>query len=205
MFDRSNTQAALRVIEETKRRFLNEFLDDEDDEGAAFLRPFLDHIELVSSSGVMAQFPSSQGPAALASAASTVLTLLYARSMSRLPARFREGLGDSFFGLAGLGLGYLEQLREVSAELDAGVADSDIEFLELLAPFFLGSEMSPKNKAFVDNVMERMGARNANEFLIVLFTQVGLSERFCSELMNKSDRIMEAWFADLVKLMGDDD
>jgi hypothetical protein len=125
--------------------------------------------------------------------------------MSRFAADFRQGLGETFFQIAGLALGYLETLEKVTQELGIELRGDVLELLELLPGFFLGSEMSRENREFIQRVFANSGARNSVEFLVIMLKQIDIPEQVCMAVFKKSESLREAWFKALLAMMEAED
>jgi hypothetical protein len=195
------------TVQKTLRKASYTLLDelDLDHEGKAIFGIFFDHVELIADSDIVTQFNSSATLADRVSGAAFALVLFYSNGMSKLPADFRQGMGETFFQIAGMALAYLETLEDVTQDLGIELRDEVVELLELLPGFFLGSEMSRENREFIQRVFANSGARNAVEFLIIMLKQLGVPEQVCTVVLKKSGSLMEAWFKDLVAMIGADD
>ena len=176
-----------------------------DDEGKAIFGIFFDHVELIAGSDIVTRFDSSATLADRISSAAVALVLFYSNSMSKFPADFRQGMGETFFQIAGLVLGYIETLEEVTQDFGIELPSDVRGLLELLPGFFIGSEMSRENREFIQRVFTNSGARNSFEFLTIMLKQVNIPEQVCTAVLKKSDLLMEAWFKDILAMMEAED
>jgi hypothetical protein len=199
----NNAETVQKILREASYALQDEL--ELDDEGKAIFGVFFDHVELIADSDIVTRFNSSATLTERVSGTAVALVLFYSNSMSRFPADFRHGLGETFFHIAGLALGYLETLEKVTQDLGIELRGDVLELLELLPGFFLGSEMSRENREFIQRVFANSGARNPVEFLVIMLKQLDIPEQACMVVLKRSESLMEAWFKDLVALMEADD
>jgi hypothetical protein len=199
----NNPETVQTILRETSSALQEEL--GLDAEGKAIFGIFFDHVDLIVDSGIVTGFDASATLADRVSGAAAALVLFYSNSMSRFPDDFRRGLGQTFFQIAGLALGYLEKLEELMQELGIEQRRDVLELLELLPGFFLGSEMSHHNREFIERVMANSGASTPVEFLLLMLKQMGIPEHVCTGLLNESESLKDAWFKHLLTVMEADD
>jgi hypothetical protein len=199
----NNAETVQKILGEVSHALQDEL--ELDDEGKAIFGIFFDHVELIADSDIVTRFNSSATLADRVSGAAVALVLFYSNSMSTFPADFRQGLGETFFQIAGLTLGYIETLEKVTQDLGIELRGDVLELLELLPSFFLGSEMSRENREFIQRVFANSGARNPVEFLVIMLKQLEIPEQACMVVLKKSESLRDAWFKDLLAMMEADD
>jgi len=172
-----------------------------DEEGKAIFGIIFDHVELIAESDIVKRFEASATLDEKLTGAAVALVLFYSHSMSKFSVDFRQGMGETFFQIAGMVLGYIETLQEVAQDFGIELRSDVLELLELLPGFFIGSEMSRENREFIQRVFTNSGARNPVEFLMVMLKQINVSEQVCTAVLKKSDLLMEEWFKGIVAMM----
>lgn len=166
------------------------------------LRIFFDHVDLVCTSDIVTRYhPSDAALADRVATAATALVLYYGNSMSTLPSDFREGMGDTFFGIAGLSLGYLENLNAVAQSLGVALPGDLMSLLDLLPAFFLENDMNQKNREFMQRMMANFGAANPVEFLLLMLEKMGIPQQTSTALLDQSEALTHTWYNNLVAMM----